>query len=108
MTERRTVRWEWKPFALQMLEHECEDLEDFVHTIDAGLKSQVAKFNRRLAKKTKGMSEEQKTYFIEDYAEDAFGLLERYPRLQWQSVFISLYGFFDLQMNEFCRRLRKT
>jgi len=89
------------------IEIECDDLLSFVQTMAGGLQSEMREFESFLDRVTEGLDETRKNEAIEHYADDAFGVMDRYPRILWQSVFISLYSFFEQEMNGICRRVRR-
>lgn len=87
---------------------ECDDLRDFVYTMSGGIDAEAKKFESLIDRVTAGMEEDRANDVAQQYADEAFGIYERYPRLLWQSVFMSLYAFFDETMNDICRRVRRV
>ncbi len=103
--KRLGVNFKW--LFRQGVELECDDLLSFIDTMDSGIKGEMHSFGSFLDRLTDGMDDDRKAHVIEQYADDAFGLLDRYPIIVWQSVFISLYSFFEQEMNDICRRVRR-
>src|SRR6187402_1653111 len=88
-----------------VIELECDDLLAFANTMSSGLQSECDRFTSSMDRITAGMDEHKKAETLELYTDDAFGLMDRYPTILWQSVFISLYSFFEQQMTDVCRRI---
>lgn len=96
------IKWLLK----HLIESECDDLENFVHTIKSGLESESDRFSQTIDERLQGLDEQKKAEILDWYADEAFGLLDRYPKILWQSVFISFYAFFEHEMNNICKQLR--
>jgi hypothetical protein len=107
MAKKRRCGVNFKYLFKHGVEIECDDLLSFIHTMDSGLKGELKNFESFMDRLTKGMDENRKSETYEQYADDAFGLMDRYPIILWQSVFISLYAFFEQEMNDICRRVRR-
>ena len=67
--------------------------------MSSGLASEAKKFESLIDRITAGMDEDRANEVAQQYADEAFGVYDRYPRVLWQSVFISLYAFFEEEMN---------
>jgi len=88
-------------------EAECDDLRDFIYTMSGGLASEERKFESLIDRITGGMDKDRANDVAQQFADEAFGVYDRYPGALWQSVFISLYAFFEEETNNICRRVRK-
>lgn len=91
------VKYKW--LYTHAAEVECDDLRDFVYTMSSGIAGEVKKFESLIDRITAGMDVDRANDVAQQYDEEAFGVYDRYPRLLWQSSFISLYAFFEEEMN---------
>lgn len=105
---RKYSRLKYKWLYTRTAEAECDNLRDFVYTMSGGMAGEAKKFDSLIERITAGMDEDQANEVAQHYDDEAFGIYDRYPRLLWQSVFISLYAFFEQEMNGICRRVRRV
>jgi hypothetical protein len=106
--KRRGYRIKFKSLYTHTVEVECDDLRDFICTVARGLDTEAKSFESEIGRITEGMDDGLANEIAQQWADDAFGIFDRYPKLLWQSVFISLYAFFEEQMTSICRRVRKV
>ena len=90
---RRHAQVKYKWLYTHTAEAECDDLRDFVYTMSSGLASEAKRFESLIARITAGMDEDRANDVAQQYADEAFGVLDRYPRVLWQSVLSQFMPF---------------
>ena len=89
-----------------ILNHDCDELEQFIESMHSTMRSGCKRFDAYARRQIEAAAPHRQSEFAQWLAEDAHNLSVRYPRLLWQSVFVSLFSLFDKQMGDFCRRIR--
>lgn len=104
--KRRRYTLNRKLLHAKVINTECDMLSAYVETMADGLGHEVDRLAKQLESMTKGYDEESAQRTYDHFAEDIIYLTQDFPSILWQSVFLSLYIFFEEEMNGLCRRIR--
>lgn len=104
--KRRRVGIDFKNLFLHGVESECEDLQQFIETMQSAIARKQKDFDSFVSRKAKGLSDEARDEVYDWYSDEAGQVYSTFPQLLWNAVFTSLFGYFEQEMNSYCRRIR--
>jgi hypothetical protein len=86
---------------------EIELLREYNIEQEELFEKQLIKFNRWADEQTKDLDEEGKEGFYEHYGEDYWKINEVFPNLFRYSYFITAFSFFEYQLIDLCRLIKR-
>lgn len=84
-----------------------DELENFLHQTEGGIKSEHEKFEQWFKKQTEGYTDEEVSEFIDYYYEDLEMIRDISPRLLRYSHITQIYGLYEYDVAGLCRALRR-
>ncbi|MGJ7912632.1 hypothetical protein [Neobacillus sp. LXY-1] len=89
-----------KNFHQIVIEISLENLNDYVMKMEEFLENEVEEFNGKFEETTKGWSEEDKNEYGEYLSDEYWTLAETHPNFLRNSMFISIYSFFEKELKD--------
>ena len=91
-----------------MFDNKLTDLKQYVSTVDEAFKNKLDTLGKDFEEYTKDMTPEQRDWYAEWEAGEAFQLAEDFPALMWQTAFIQMYITFEYSILDLCERVRRA
>lgn len=89
-------------------EYRANDLREFLRISEGGLASKFEDWGDWYEERTKGLSDEQRSEFIDDYYDDLAMVRDTAPNLFRHAAFVMIVGFFEATVADICRLLHRT
>jgi hypothetical protein len=86
----------------RVIDTEYDELRDYVETVEDASKGKFKTFQERAEARAEGMPPEAKERYIDDLAEDAIFLWDRFPSLTWKTAFTSAYSIYEHHLLNLC------
>ncbi len=85
-----------------------DSYQSYLDRIPYYLETEQVKLEEQLEKEVKGMTQENAERYYEYYFEDEMHLLKNFHYTFYESLYITLYSFFEKELYKICKRLQST
>ncbi len=96
-----------KPFLLEHVRLDCDSMESLLENLKQSIALGQTSFEGQIGQQLEKLNEADRAALLDDYADEAFGVFERFPNLMWRSMAFSLYSYFEMTMSDLCRHIRE-
>jgi hypothetical protein len=92
---------------VSFLESEFEGFREYLTLIETHLDEKHKELEMWFEQISQGMDEEEKYRYDDMLSEQYWNLKQTYPNLLYKSFCITIYSFFENELNKFCRKAMK-
>lgn len=99
-TKRQELDWHW-----MMMRSEVRAISDFIKSAGSAFEREFEDFDARVAEEAAKLPEALRAELVEEQSETAFNLTEHFPAFLWQTTFVTIYSFLEVEMIDLASRL---